>query len=119
MAPKRKKSPSQNADSSPDNVRITWEGTSEELDRTDRLINYYEDNPNVRRQLFSDSSAEAKDQNRQKCRVTGATKDSIFCKVAGAIFLDDHNLTIRQMVQSGDLAHLKRLGQAVKNRTTQ
>jgi len=63
--------------------RILWNA-----DRTERLLDWLEDNPEERQKLFSDSSKDAKSEGRRK-RVAKSTKAEFHKMIAAAIFSVD------------------------------
>ncbi|KAH8991610.1 hypothetical protein EDB86DRAFT_2765963, partial [Lactarius hatsudake] len=77
---------------------------------TDRLINWLEDNPEDRQRLFSDSSHNAKKENRMR-RVAKGSKSSFHVKMAEYIFSVDADARVREEMKTDT----KKYAKAVKN----
>ncbi|KIJ20709.1 hypothetical protein PAXINDRAFT_66831, partial [Paxillus involutus ATCC 200175] len=58
--------------------------------RTDRLVEWCQQNPNARLQLFSDSTQGAKEEGRHKEQAR-CTKNAYYVQLAEAIFGQDDN----------------------------
>lgn len=69
--------------------RIVWNA-----ERTERLLDWLEENPGERQKLFSDSSKDAKDEGRRK-RVAKSTKSEFHKMIAGAVFSVDLDAGVR------------------------
>ncbi|KAH9023020.1 hypothetical protein EDB84DRAFT_1254982, partial [Lactarius hengduanensis] len=81
--------------------------------RTERLVDWLEDNPEDRQKLFSDSSHDAKQENRPR-RVAKGSKSAFHVKMAEYIFCVDADLKVREEIK-GDT---KKYAKAVENRIT-
>ncbi|KAH9010590.1 hypothetical protein EDB84DRAFT_1247002, partial [Lactarius hengduanensis] len=79
--------------------------------RTERLIDWLEDNPEDRQRLFSDSSHDAKKENRMR-RVAKGSKSTFHVKMAEYIFSVDADARVREEVK----ADTKKYAKAVENR---
>ena len=69
--------------------RTSWTTT-----RTERLLDWLEENPADRQKLFSDSTKDAKDEGRRK-RVAKGTKSEFHKLIATYVFSIDDDETIR------------------------
>jgi hypothetical protein len=69
--------------------RVLWNGN-----RTERLLDWLEENPNDRQKLFSDSSKDAKDEGRRK-HVAKGTKSEFHKMIAAAVFSVDPDADVR------------------------
>ncbi|KAH9048751.1 hypothetical protein EDB84DRAFT_1257058, partial [Lactarius hengduanensis] len=81
--------------------------------RTDRLIEWLEDNPEDRQRLFSDSSHDAKKENRPR-RVAKGAKSVFYAKMAEYVFSVDGDARVRVEVKED----IKKYSKAVENRVT-
>ncbi|KAH9057473.1 hypothetical protein EDB87DRAFT_1550096, partial [Lactarius vividus] len=79
--------------------------------RTDRLVDWLEDNPEDRQKLFSDSSHDAKKENRPR-RVAKGSKSIFHNKMAEYIFSVDVDARVRVEVKED----IKKYSKAVENR---
>ncbi|KAH9023311.1 hypothetical protein EDB84DRAFT_1247596, partial [Lactarius hengduanensis] len=79
--------------------------------RTERLIDWLEDNPEDRQRLFSDSSHDAKKENRTR-RVAKGSKSTFHIKMAKYIFSVDADAWVCEEVK----ADTKKYAKAVENR---
>ncbi|KAH9011332.1 hypothetical protein EDB84DRAFT_1590706 [Lactarius hengduanensis] len=86
--------------------RVQWDNP-----RTERLIDWLEDNPEDRQRLFSDSSHDAKKENRMR-RVAKGSKSTFHVKMAEYIFSVDADARVREEVK----ADTKKYAKAVENR---
>jgi hypothetical protein len=82
--------------------------------RTDRLVDWLEDHPEDRQKLFSDSSQDAKNENRAR-RVAKGSKSVFYVKMAEYIFSVDGDPKVRGEVRED----VKKYAKAVENRITQ
>jgi len=73
----------------PKTRRVHWSAA-----RTERLLDWLDDNPEDRQKLFSDSSKDAKDEGRRK-RVAKNTKSEFHKKMATYIFSADSDPEVR------------------------
>lgn len=73
--------------------RVSWN-----LPRTDRLVEWLEDNVEDRQKLFSDSAQDAKEENRRR-RTAKGSKTCFHVKMAHYIFSVDENAKIRDDVK--------------------
>jgi hypothetical protein len=89
--------------------RVLWDDL-----RTDRLIDWLEDNPEDRQKLFSDSSHDAKAENRRR-RVAKGSKSIFYTKMAEYVFSVDMDPKVRVEVKDDT----KKYSKAVENRITQ
>jgi hypothetical protein len=89
--------------------RVLWDDA-----RTDRLVDWLEDNPEDRQKLFSDSSQDAKKENRSR-RVAKGSKSAFHVKMAEYIFSVDGDPKVREEVKED----VKKFSKAVENRITQ
>jgi hypothetical protein len=99
-------------DDTPDTVersRVQWDDI-----RTDRLVDWLEDNPEDRQRLFSDSSHDAKKENRPR-RVAKGSKSVFHAKMAEYVFSVDADPKVRVEVKDD----VKKYSKAVENRITQ
>ena len=69
--------------------RIFWTAV-----RTERLLDWLEENPEDGQKLFSDSSKDAKDEGRRK-RVAKGTKSEFHKKIATFVFSVDSDADVR------------------------
>jgi hypothetical protein len=89
--------------------RVLWN-----LQRTDRLVEWLENNVEDRQRLFSDSAQDAKEENRRR-RTAKSVKTSFHIKMADYIFSADEDVRVRDDLK----AHgAKRYAKAVENRVT-
>ncbi|KAH9074317.1 hypothetical protein EDB83DRAFT_2516085 [Lactarius deliciosus] len=88
--------------------RVLWDDS-----RTNWLVDWLEDNPEDRQKLFSDSSHDAKKENRPR-RVAKGSKTAFHTKMAVYIFSVDADLKVREEIK-GDT---KKYAKAVENRIT-
>ncbi|KAH9060603.1 hypothetical protein EDB87DRAFT_1547080, partial [Lactarius vividus] len=79
--------------------------------RTDRLVDWLEDNPEDRQKLFSDLSHDAKKENRPRCVAKGS-KSIFHNKMAEYIFSVDVDARVRVEVKED----IKKYSKAVENR---
>jgi hypothetical protein len=89
--------------------RVVWDDI-----RTDRLVDWLEDNPEDRQKLFSDSSHDAKKENWPR-HVAKGSKSVFHAKMAEYVFSVDGDPKVRVEVK-GDV---KKYAKAVENRITQ
>lgn len=89
--------------------RVQWDDL-----RTDRLVDWLEDNPEDRQKLFSDSSHDAKKENRPR-RVAKGSKSVFHVKMAEYVFSVDEDPKVRLEVKED----VKKYSKAVENRITQ
>lgn len=89
--------------------RVQWDDF-----RTDRLVDWLEDNPEDRQKLFSDSSHDAKKENRP-CRVAKGSKSVFHTKMAEYVFTADADARVRAEAKED----IKKFSKAVENRITQ
>lgn len=73
-------------------AKIYWD---KDTSRTDRLIEYLNDNPEDRQKLFSDSSQDAKAESRRR-RVAKGSKNVFYAKIADAVFSVDADKSVRE-----------------------
>ncbi|KAH9163601.1 hypothetical protein EDB89DRAFT_1857979, partial [Lactarius sanguifluus] len=85
--------------------RVQWDDA-----RTDRLIDWLEDNPEDRQRLFSDSSHDARKENRPR-RVAKGSKSTFHVKMALYIFSVDADPKVREEVKEDT----KKYAKAVEN----
>jgi hypothetical protein len=69
--------------------RVHWN-----VARTERLLDWLDENPEDRQKLFSDSSKDAKEEGRRK-RVAKNTKTEFYKKIATYIFSVDDDSSVR------------------------
>jgi hypothetical protein len=69
--------------------RVFWN-----TNRTERLLDWLEENPGDRQKLFSDSSKDAKDEGRRK-HVAKGTKSEFHKLIATAVFSVDPDADVR------------------------
>lgn len=70
--------------------KVIWDGDRLDTRRTDRLIDWLENNPSDRHKLFSDSTQDARAQGRR--REVGKTHKSFYyAKIAQHVFQNDGN----------------------------
>jgi hypothetical protein len=81
---------------------------------TDWLVDWLEDNPEDRQKLFSDSSHDAKKENRARCVAKGA-KSAFHVKMAEYVFSVDADPKVCKDVKED----IKKYSKAVENRITQ
>ncbi|KAH9007004.1 hypothetical protein EDB86DRAFT_2824147 [Lactarius hatsudake] len=81
--------------------------------RTERLIDWLEDNPEDRQKLFSDSSHDAKKENRLR-RVAKGAKSVFYAKMAEYVFSVDGDASVHVEVKED----IKKYSKAVRNRVT-
>jgi hypothetical protein len=74
--------------------------------RTERLLDWLEENPEERQKLFSDSSKDAKDEGRRK-HVAKSTKSEYHKMIALAVFSVDCDASVRNDCVSNPLAYTK------------
>ena len=87
-------------------LRIGW-GTA----RTDRLLDWLENNVEDQQRLFSDSAQDAKDENRRR-RTAKSVKTTFYAKIAEYVFSVDEDVKVRDDLH----AHgTKRYVKAVEN----
>jgi hypothetical protein len=95
MPPRRKKAAeaSDDDDKAPpaSGVRIYWDKDST---RTDRLLDWLDENPVDRQKLFSDSSHDARVEGRKR-RVAKGAKSAFYAKIAEAVFSVDAKADVR------------------------
>lgn len=72
-------------------VRIYWD---KDATRTDRLLDWLDDNPADRQKLFSDSSQDARVEGRKR-RVAKGSKTHFYTRMAAAVFSVDAKKDIR------------------------
>ncbi|KAH8981346.1 hypothetical protein EDB86DRAFT_2812974, partial [Lactarius hatsudake] len=87
---------------------VQWGNT-----RTERLIDWLEDNPEDRQKLFSDSSHDAKKENHPR-RVAKGAKSVFYAKMAEYVFSVDGDASVRVEVKED----IKKYSKAVENRVT-
>ncbi|EGO29496.1 hypothetical protein SERLADRAFT_457306, partial [Serpula lacrymans var. lacrymans S7.9] len=83
----------QNQGNIPKPAQINWSNP-----RTDRLVDWLEKHPKRRYVLFSDSTAVAKEENRDASRSTKHTKASLHRRIARHVFKNDSNVNLRIVV---------------------
>lgn len=107
---KQSKQPVANADEHQEppkkGSRVHWDDV-----RTDRLVDWLEDNPEDRQRLFSDSSHDAKKENRPR-RVAKGSKTIFHAKMAEYVFSVDEDPKVRVEVKEDTRKYAK----AVENR---
>ena len=81
--------------------RIHWN-----VARTERLLDWLEENPEDRQKLFSDSSKDAKDEGRRK-RVAKSTKSEFHKMIATSVFSVDDDTNIRADFHSNPVNYTK------------
>src|SRR5712691_4560273 len=87
-------------------LRIGW-GTA----RTDRLLDWLENNVEDQQRLFSDSAQDAKDENRRR-RTAKSVKTTFYAKIVEYVFSVDEDVKVRDDLH----AHgTKRYVKAVEN----
>ncbi|EGO30496.1 hypothetical protein SERLADRAFT_454814, partial [Serpula lacrymans var. lacrymans S7.9] len=91
----------QNQGNIPKPAQINWSNP-----RTDRLVDWLEKHPRRRYVLFSDSTAVAKEENRDASRSTKHTKASLHRRIARHVFKNDSNVNLRIAVDH----HRQRFG---------
>jgi hypothetical protein len=74
--------------------RVLWS-----TPRTERLLDWLEENPEDRQKLFSDSSKDAKDEGRRR-RVAKSPKSEFHKMIATYVFSTDDDPTIREDFRS-------------------
>lgn len=89
--------------------RIVWN-----LQRTERLVEWLENNVDDRQRLFSDSAQDAKEENRRP-RTAKNAKTSFHIKMAEYIFSADENPRVRDDVRENGGSNYAK---AVENRIT-
>ena len=87
--------------------RVKWNDQ-----RTDRLVQWLENNPEDRQRLFSDSAQDAKEQNR-RCRTAKNPKTSFHIKMAEYIFSVDEDPKTRDDLRG--VNGTKKYSKAVEN----
>lgn len=101
--------PSASADSKGGILRVLWNDA-----RTDRLVDWLENNVEDRQRLFSDSSQDAKDENRRR-RTAKNVKTSFHIKMANYIFSLDEDAKTRDDLRTNGA---KKYAKSVENRIT-
>ncbi|KAH9074350.1 hypothetical protein EDB83DRAFT_2516142 [Lactarius deliciosus] len=100
------------SDDTPETVkkgsRVQWDNL-----RTERLVDWLEDNPEDRQKLFSDSSHDAKNENRPH-HVAKGSKSVFYIKMAKYIFSVDGDVGVHAEVKED----VKKYSKAVENRIT-
>ncbi|KAH9162824.1 hypothetical protein EDB89DRAFT_1808944, partial [Lactarius sanguifluus] len=81
--------------------------------RTDWLIEWLEDNPEDRQKLFSDSSHDAKKENRPR-HVAKGSKSAFYAKMAEYVFSADGDARVHVEVKED----IKKYSKAVENQVT-
>jgi hypothetical protein len=89
--------------------RVLWDDL-----RTDRLVDWLEDNPEDRQKLFLDSSHDANKENRAR-RVAKGAKSAFHVKMAEYVFSVDADPKVREDVKED----IKKYSKAVENRIAQ
>ena len=74
--------------------------------RTERLLNWLEENPEDRQKPFSDSSKDAKDEGRRKC-VAKSTKSEFHKMIATSVFSVDDDTNIHADFHSNPVNYMK------------
>jgi hypothetical protein len=87
--------------------RIIWNPM-----RTERLVEWLENNVEDRQRLFSDSAQDAKEEHRRR-RTAKNGKSSFYLKIADYIFSLDEDVRFRDDLRTNGP---KRYGKAVENR---
>lgn len=125
MAPKAaarsKSQPDPQPNSTPDNSQtaskkknkdtgpaISW---TKDISRTDRLIDWLEQNVADRQKLFSDSSQDAKSEGRKQ-RVANGSKSKYHQLIATAVFSVDADAKVREDYEASPTKYIK----AIENR---
>jgi hypothetical protein len=85
----------------PKTRRIYWSSP-----RTERLLDWLEENPEERQKLFSDSSKDAKDEGRRK-HVAKSTKSEFHKMIAISVFSVDSDANVRNDCASNPVAYTK------------
>ncbi|KAG6371205.1 hypothetical protein JVT61DRAFT_9829 [Boletus reticuloceps] len=85
--------------------RIQWEG-KEYTYRTNLLVAFCKDNPDLRLKLFSDSTQDAIRQGRTRKQMS-ASKDSYYQQIAQHIFTNDRDPVVRQAYSADPLSFVK------------
>lgn len=81
--------------------RIHWNAA-----RTERLLDWLEENPADRQKLFSDSSKDAKDEGRRK-RVAKGTKAEFHKLIATFVFSADNDPNVRAHFATNTVSYTK------------
>lgn len=92
----------------PASEKVYWE---KDMTRTDRLLEWLENNPSDRQKLFSDSAQDAKEENRAR-RVARGAKSEFHIKIAVYVFSVDADARVRSEVKGNGHKYAK----AVENR---
>jgi hypothetical protein len=92
----------ENAMTLPAKVRRTSWTTS----RTERLLDWLEENPVDRQKLFSDSTKDAKDEGRRK-RVAKGTKSEFHKLIATFVFSVDADKEVREDFAANPVNYMK------------
>jgi hypothetical protein len=87
--------------------RIIWGPT-----RTERLVEWLENNVEDRQRLFSDSAQDAREDNRRR-RTAKNVKMTFYIKIAEYVFSADEDAKVRDELRTHGL---KRYGKSVENR---
>lgn len=87
---------------------VSW---AKDISRTERLIDWLEQNVIDRQKLFSDSSQDAKKENRKQ-RVANGSKSKYHLLIAAAVFSIDADPKVREDFQGNSTKY----GKAVENR---
>jgi hypothetical protein len=74
--------------------------------RTERLLDWLEENPEDRQKLFSDSSKDAKDEGRRK-RVAKGTKSEFHKMIATSVFSVDNDPNVHADFHSNPINYTK------------
>jgi hypothetical protein len=105
-ATRRRQRKSSDASSTPKLSRINWDNP-----RTDRLIDWLEENPSERHKLFADSIQDAQAEGHAR-NVAKTSKTTFYSAIAEAVFSVDADLPTRE-----DYANDKsRYARGVENR---
>jgi len=88
-------------------LRVVWNST-----RTDRLLDWLENNVEDRQRLFSDSSQDARDENR-RLRTAKNVKTTFYVKIADYVFSIDEDTKVRDDVR---MHGAKKYNKTVENR---
>lgn len=87
--------------------RVLWNSN-----RTERLVEWLENNVEDRQRLFSDSAQDAKEENRRR-RTAKSVKTGFYIKIAEYVFSADEDARIRDDLKENGA---KRYAKAVENR---
>lgn len=79
-------------------TRIQWEGKDYTY-RTNLLISFCRDNPDLRLKLFSDSTQDAIEQGRTRKQMS-ANKDNYYKNVAEHVFMNDPDPAIQEAYEA-------------------